>query len=274
MQPLIIDYDKCTADGICAEVCPRKLIEFTDEESKPRPIHEAAEFCINCGHCLAVCPYGAISLNGIEPEDCAKAKESLRPGYNELDLLLRSRRSIRVYKDKPVDRKMLDRLFDTCRYAPSGSNKQPVSWIIATDKERIRLLGQMVIDWMRSAVESRHPLAERLPLESIIQGWENGEDRIFRGAPLVIITHAQEIGSLPLESCVIAMTYFELAASSMGLGTCWVGFLMHAAALYPKIKEALGIPQDHKLYGAMVAGYPKYSYRRIPPRNHTTIRWW
>ncbi len=62
MLPMIIDHDKCKADGICVAVCPRKLIKFFDEESKPRPIPEAAELCFNCGHCLTVCPAGAITI--------------------------------------------------------------------------------------------------------------------------------------------------------------------------------------------------------------------
>ena len=274
MPPVIINHDRCNADGICTEVCPRKLIKFNAQESKPRPIPEAAELCINCGHCLGVCPSGAISLNGITAQDCAETEKSRWPGYNELDLLLRARRSIRVYQDKPVDRQILERLLNTCRYAPSGSNKQPVNWIIAADKDRIHMLGRLVIDWMKDAVQSKQPVAPQWPLASFIQGWENGQDVIFRNAPVVLITHANKISSLPSESCVIAMTYFDLAASSMGLGACWVGFLMIAASLHPPIKTALGIPPDHELYGAMVAGYPQYPYKKIPERNQPHIVWW
>jgi nitroreductase/NAD-dependent dihydropyrimidine dehydrogenase PreA subunit len=274
MLPVIINYDRCNADGICTEVCPRKLIKFNDEGSKPRLTPEAAALCINCGHCLSACPAGAISLNGIASEDCAETVNSRWPGNDELDLFLRSRRSIRVYKEKPVDREMLKRLLDTCRYAPSGSNQQPVNWIIATDKEQIQMLGQLVIDWMKDTVKSKQTIAPQWPLASLIQKWEDGEDVIFRNAPLVIITHAHETSSLPTESCVIAMTYFDLLATSMGLGTCWVGFLMTAASLYAPIREVLDMPHGHKLYGAMVAGYPKYTYKKIPERNRTKVIWW
>jgi len=274
MQHVIIDYDKCNEDGICADVCPRKLIAFTKENSKPIPIPEMEELCISCGHCLAVCPSGAISLKEPSPDECAKINKKLRPGYDQLDHLIRSRRSIRVYKDKPVERRIIEELLDTCRYAPSGSNSQPVKWIIVSGRERLLALGQMVIDWMKDAIESKHPLAEKLPLSAYVAGWEKGEDRIFRNAPMVVMAHAAELGSLPLESSVIAMTYFELAANIKGFGTCWIGFLMHAANLNPQIKKSLGIPEAHKLYGAMSIGYSKYSYQRIPPRNQTDVAWW
>ena len=274
MNPVVIDYEKCNKDGICADVCPRKLIGIDGQTSEPFPKAEAEALCIGCGHCLAVCPSGAISVRGNRPDDCSPMDRKLWPAFAQLDHLFKSRRSIRIYRDKPVARETIEQLLDTSRYAPSGSNMQPVHWIVVTGRERLSDLGQMVIDWMKQAVASKHPLAHRLPLASVIEGWENGEDRIFRGAPAVVITHAPEVGSLPLESCVIALTYFDLAAASMGLGTCWIGFLMLAANFHLPLKAALGIPQDHKLFGAMIVGYPEYSYQRIPPRNQTKVVWW
>ena len=274
MQPVIFDYDKCKADGICADVCPRKLIAVDEKDTKPRPISEAAALCINCGHCLAACPTGAITLNGNTPENCPPINKGLWPDYDRLDQLLKSRRSIRVYKNKPMDSKIIEILLETCRFAPSGSNGQPVNWIIAAGSERLKNLAQLVIDWMRHAVETKQPVAERMHLDVVVKGWERGEDRIFRGAPMVFMTHALETASLPQESCVIAMTYLDLASASMGLGACWVGYLMLAATQHEPLKEALGIPKQHRLYGAMVVGYPKYAYHRIPPRNQPRIVMW
>jgi nitroreductase/NAD-dependent dihydropyrimidine dehydrogenase PreA subunit len=242
MEPIIVDYDKCNADGICADVCPRKLIVVDAEDSMPRPIPEAVELCISCGHCLTACPTSAITLKEVAPEDCPPIKKSLWPDYNQLDQLLKSRRSIRVYQDKPIDSEIIETLLETCRFAPSGSNGQPVNWIMATGSSRLKDLAQLVIDWMSHAVETKQPIAERLHLDVVVRGWD--------------------------------MTYLDLAAASMGLGACWVGYLMLAATQHAPLKKALGIPQDHRLYGAMVVGYPKYSYHRIPPRNQPKVVMW
>ena len=274
MEPVIFDYDKCNNDGICAAVCPRKLIKLDAESSKPESIPEAAELCINCGHCLAVCPTSAIILKGVNSEDCPRINKKRLPDYEQVDLLMRSRRSIRVYKDTPLDHEIIEQLLDTCRYAPSGSNSQPVHWIVASGRERVNDLAQMVIDWMQQAVEDNNPITERMNLDVVVEGWKRGEDRIFRGGPAVMMTHAPEIGSLPSENCVIAMTFLDLAAAVLGLGTCWVGYLMLAASQHPPIREALGIPQDHRFFGAMIVGYPKFSYQRIPQRNQPNVSWW
>jgi nitroreductase/NAD-dependent dihydropyrimidine dehydrogenase PreA subunit len=274
MNPVVFDYEKCTGDGLCVAVCPRKLIEQDTESSKPTTIAEAPELCINCGHCLAVCPSGAISLNGVYPEDCLTTNKNLHPRFDQVDLLLRSRRSIRAYKNRPAENKIIEQLLDTCRYAPSGSNTQPVSWIVASGDQRLRKLAQLVIDWMEHAIETKNPVAERMHLDVVVDSWRKGEDRIFRGAPAVIVSHAPQIGSLPLENCIIAMTYLDVVSASLGLGTCWVGYLMLAASQYAVIGDALEIPRDHRLFGAMVVGYPKYSYQRIPPRNQLNLTWW
>ena len=271
MDPVVIDYDLCNEDGICAAVCPRKLIAI--EESRPVTVAKIAELCIRCGHCLAVCPTGAVAVDGVSADACARIAKKHWPNDVQLDHLMRSRQSIRVYKDKGVDRDILAQIFDTCRYAPSGSNLQPVNWIVVDQQEKIRALAQLAIDWMKQVIDSQHELATKLPLSSVVQAWQNGEDRIFRGAPVVLITHAPRVGSLPLESCVIAMTYFDLMAATKGLGSCWVGFLMLAAAHHPPIRQALGIPDEHLLYGAMVVGYPKYAYKRIPARKPPQVAW-
>jgi nitroreductase len=178
-----------------------------------------------------------------------------------------------VYKNKPVEKEVLERILDTCRHAPTGSNMQQVKWIVTHDKAKIQSLGNLVVAWMKQAVETGHPLAAKLPLAGVVAAWEKGDDRLFRGAPVLVMNHGPKAGSLPLESCVIGLTFFDLIAFANGIGTCWVGLLMVAAANHPPILEALGIPDENKLYGAMLAGYPKFSYQRIPTRNSIDINW-
>ena len=71
----------------------------------------------------------------------------------------------------------------------------------------------------------------------------------------------------------IALTYLELAATSMGLGCCWAGYFNAAAASFPPLIEALALPEGHQSYGAMMIGFPQYQYQRLPARNEPAITW-
>ena len=65
-----INPDKCNHDGICVAECPLKIIALANKESIPVPVPGADDLCINCGHCVAVCPTGALSHKNMSPEQC------------------------------------------------------------------------------------------------------------------------------------------------------------------------------------------------------------
>src|SRR5512137_594592 len=97
MSYLMINQEKCTRDGICAESCPMGLIECQDEISYPTPIDNAEKLCVQCGHCVAVCPRGALSLKTIKPDQCPPIRNDWQLAPEQVEHFLRSRRSIRVY---------------------------------------------------------------------------------------------------------------------------------------------------------------------------------
>lgn len=66
--------------------------------------------------------------------------------------LVRSRRSIRVYDDRPVERETLQRLIDIARYAPTGSNSQMVEWAVIDDRQRLDEICRTTMEWMKKVV--------------------------------------------------------------------------------------------------------------------------
>lgn len=273
MSLFAIDRDKCKRDGICVAVCPGGVIEIKEPEAFPSLVEGGEELCINCGHCVAVCPQGAFRLATMKPEDCAPVKKELLPAPEQVEHLLRSRRSVRSYKQKPVPREILGRLIDIARYAPSGHNDQPTRWIVVEDAKELERLKVMTVDWMRSVIKEWPETEVTIILDSFVNSWERGEDRILRGAPHVIIGHASKSALSPQVDCSTALTYLELAAHSLGLGACWAGALQAAAASHPPIVEALQIPEGHQCFGAMMVGYPRHEFRRIPLRNIPQTLW-
>jgi len=280
-----IDRDTCNRDGICKEVCPVDVINLSDDGS-PVPSIDAEEVCIRCGHCLAVCPTGSLSHRDIEKADCPPVQPALQPAPEQCEYFLRQRRSIRTYKEKPVPRDLLQKLIETARYAPSGHNSQKVKWRVFGKREELDMLSGITVDWMRWVIDVLPERAAGLHFERRVKRWESGVDGILRGAPILIVAHGEketpalppghvpemDNQSAPLDYA-IALTYLELAATGLGLGACWAGYVYKAANAYPPMHKALGLPEGHQCFGAMMAGYPEFSYKLLPLRNPPVITW-
>ncbi len=273
MSLFTIDPKLCKRDGICVEECPARIIEIRKEGDIPSPVEKAEETCIHCGHCVAVCPHGALSLETMGPGDCPPVKREILPGFESAVEFLKSRRSIRAYTKTPLKRETLLTLIDVARYAPSGSNSRPVHWLLIENKKEVERLGALVVDWMRRMVKENPEVAVPGHYDRIIQAWEAGIDRIFRGAPHVAVAYGLRTLPAAQPACIIALTYLELAAYAMGLGPCWAGYFNRASQSFPPLIRALDLPEDHQVFGAIMIGYPKYRYHRIPFRDEPKITW-
>jgi nitroreductase/NAD-dependent dihydropyrimidine dehydrogenase PreA subunit len=267
-----IDTEKCNQDGICVETCAGAFIQL-EEGGYPTQSDDAEELCIRCGACVAVCPTGSFSLRGMPQEECPPVRRKLRLTEEHCEHFLRYRRTIRVFKDKPVPKEDLTRLIEMARYAPSGFNSQCTEWLVLGNKDELNKLAGIIADWMRWMVNNMPEIASAIHLQKDLSRWDEGVDVLLQDAPVVIVAHADKDNHTAFETCIIALTYLELAATSMGLGCCWAGYLEKAATYYPPMREALGLPEGHKCYGAMMVGYPKYRNFRFPTRKQPTIDW-
>ena len=273
MTLFTVDSTMCKRDGICASECPAGIISMAGEDNYPTPVKGAEYYCINCGHCVAVCPQGALALKTMSPQNSTHVQKDMLPGPDQTIHLLASRRSIRSYKKQSVERDILAKLIDIGRYAPSGSNKQPVNWLVIEDSDKVNRLAELVVDWMRFMLKEKPELARAANMDAIVASCEKGQDRICRGAPHMIVAHAPKIIPTAQADCAIGLNYVELAAYSMGLGACWAGYVQAAASVYPPVIDVLGLPEGHQCFGALLVGHPMYSYHRIPVRNEPVVSW-
>jgi len=273
MSVLSVDPAKCARDGTCIAVCPMGIIEFKEKDAYPAMIDGGDALCISCGHCVAVCPHAAMAHACMQPEDCPPVQEALVLNPAHVEHFLRARRSVRQYKQQAADRQLLVKLIDVARFAPSGHNLQPVHWLVIYERKEVDRLAAMVIDWMRNLIREKSPLAASMHLDRVVATWEAGAERICRGAPHVIVAHGHKDNRAAPAACTIALTYLELAAPSFGLGACWGGYFNTAAAAWPPLAEALRLPVGHLSFGAMMVGYPKFKYQRLPLRKDADIIW-
>ncbi len=272
MSLIEVDSERCSRDGICIEVCPLGLLS-PDPEGRPEMHPELAGRCIGCGHCVAVCPNGALD-NGKNPVSKHGAiPEQYCPDPARSELFLRSRRSIRRYEDEPVPREKMLKLLDIARFAPSGHNSQGISYLVVEGPENLMRLRQIVVEWMREAVKHSPKLANRFDMPAIIRAHDNGEDRILRRAPHVIVAHAPAGMAAAPVSTVLSLEYVELLAPALGIGTCWAGYAQICARHFPAFSQFLKIPAGRKITGILMAGYPRYSFHRLPERNPLDVAW-
>lgn len=266
MEFLTVNENRCTKCGLCARACPVGIIAVG--EGLPVTIAKIEKGCITCGHCVAVCPSAALSHCRMTPDDCSPLATDWRPNPDQMEQLVRGRRSIRRYRAEPVERGILERIFEMVRYAPTGGNSQTVQWVVLSDPAEVGRLTSIVVDWLRIL------LAQGAPgVKGLLKSWELGEDPILRNAPALIIAHGVANDSMAKYSSTIALATLELAAVAFGLGACWAGFLHHAALNYGEVHGALGLPPGHQMHGGLMIGYPEFEYTRIPARKPAAVTW-
>jgi nitroreductase/ferredoxin len=272
MDLIEVNQKTCNKDGLCAMECPAGIISF-EKGSFPKPTPGADELCSRCGHCVAVCPKGSLTHRDMPVEKCPHVRKDLLLSEEQCEHFLRNRRSIRVYRDQPVPRSCLERLIDIARYAPSGHNTQDVDWLVIADSAELHHLSDLAVDWLRWRLENDREMALLLHLDRTIVRWGAGYDVILRNAPAVVVVHGLKNNWITAANCTIALTYLELAATSMGLGCCWAGHFMGAAGNFPPMAEALQLPEGNQCFGAMMVGYPRFIYSRLPFRKTPRVAW-
>ena len=271
MNLVTVDPELCTQDGHCVAECPARIIVMVDEIPTVPP--EAEETCIDCGHCVAVCPSAALSLKNLAPAECLPVNKSLHLSPEQAEHTLRSRRSIRSFKNKPIARELLEKVIDIARFAPTASNKQPVHWLVLQNEEEISKVKGLVVDWMEFMIKADPQMAAEKSFDKIVTAQKAGIDRICRGAQQVVFCYADKTLASAETDCAIAMTYLELALPAFGLGDCWGGYVNFASKWWAPLKEFLKIPEEMDVYAVSMVGYPKYRYHRMPERNPAKVEW-
>jgi nitroreductase len=242
-------------------------------ESHPEVIPGGEDLCLVCGHCVAVCPHHALDHSQIPGEGCVPIKKEYELNEEQAVQFLRSRRSIRLYKDTPVEKDKIRGLIEIARYAPTSGNQQLVEWTVFTDKKQIKEIAGFTVDWMRKVLEGDPEPALNPYLPRLLAAWDEGHDLVLREAPALLVTSAPEEALNGLVDLTLSLSYLELAALTMGLGTCWAGMVYRALLHWPPLKEAIQLPEGHTIFYPMMLGYPQVKYHRLPERKPPKITW-
>ncbi|MGQ9457226.1 MAG: nitroreductase family protein [Anaerolineae bacterium] len=287
-MPLVEATETCTGCGLCVQACSPGCLAL----EAGRPLAVRPEACILCGHCVALCPVDALRHRDLNPAGFAPLRPEAVPSPEALREFLRWRRSVRVYRDDPVPRSLVEDLLEVARYAPTAHNAQNVQFLVVDDRACLRDLARLTVDCYRKILgQLRNPLiravlapvvgrevAQRAledvsDFQRLVDRWRAGQDPIFRNAPVLLVAHAEKADYFGRDNCLFATYNVMLEAVTRGLGTCLIGYFIAAWDRDRRVREALGLPEGQRAYAACTLGYPAVRYRKAVPRRPVAVAW-
>ena len=173
-----------------------------------------------------------------------------------------ARRSVRKYKETPVEKEKLDFVLEAGKYAPSAMNNQDRVFIAVTKKEELQALNEVVESISDEATKTR------------IKGRSvEGKFDFFYNAPVLIVACAKKNGLRPAEDCATALQNMFLAGYDVGLGSCWINQLSNKADI-PEINALLkkwGMADGYDVYGCCALGYADGETTITVPKSNKII---
>jgi nitroreductase/NAD-dependent dihydropyrimidine dehydrogenase PreA subunit len=289
MVDILFDAEKCIRCGACVAACPASVF-VQGKDDVPEVVREA--LCIACGHCVAVCPVDAVTHSAFPDGTVIPVDSDLLPSAEQMLELLRSRRSVRVFKDKPVSPEELEQILEAARVAPTGHNAQDVRYVVVQDRALLDAITKSVVRYFTGvAKQLRNPVVRKLyrlavtrseidgianmlpDFDAIKKGYSEGQDPILRGAPCVILAHSPRTVNFPETNAALALHNAALLAHSMNIGSFWTGYVVGACKRNRKIPDLLGIPKGHEVYAGLAVGYPDVTYQKWIQRRVTEVIW-
>lgn len=268
-----INMKECVGCGICAKDCFPNNIEIKDKKAIVKN-----SICMKCGHCIAVCPTNSISLDEYEMGDVKEFnKDTFSIEPERLLNFIKYRRSVRQFKNQPVEDEKILNIIEAGRFTATASNSQNVSYVVV--KEEVAKLRRLALknlsDFARVSL-SKHEISS--VMKSYMERWihmyesdiamSGKNDSLFFNAPAILLI----VSDSPVDAA-LAASNMELMTFAQGLGTFYSGFFVRAAQYNTTINEFLGLNESLKVMVCMVLGYPDVNYLRTVPRKQAKINW-
>lgn len=311
------DPDQCTGCKACLTTCPTSCIQWDDAKKQPyvTGLGNIELACLGCNNCEVVCPAGCIRMRGeykvlkglyktpeerqgdmLPPrpfgkKDINRSFEEISTDLTETENVIYKRRSVRMFKDKPVEKEHINRILEAGRYAPSSGNGQPFKFLVVTDKtvnQKVNKAAEKMIyrykdfyigngRWRSALINILGSLMPNLwdqrPFAAMEKIYQNNGDITF-SAPVVIHVLKDTRGiTNPDIDAAIAAQNMVLTAHSLGLGTCYIGFIASTFKVVPKIKKLLKIKYPYEIVTSICLGYPKMKYDKPVYRGRVAVDW-
>ncbi len=256
-----VDSGKCTRCGECVADCASWIIRMKDGVPAIPP--EEEENCIRCQHCLTICPTGAVSILGLEPGKSLPLPGNT-PSADQVETLIRGRRSVRRFQEENVEPAILQRILDVAAHYASARNDRPVRFSVVDDRKVLaRLREDLMAGLGRKMRQGGFPQGLEFFAE-FVELWEKDKtDILFRGAPHFLVASTPKTSMTGTVDCFIALSCFDLFAPTLGVGTLWDGLAKIAINdILPEFRSRFGVPDDHVFGYSMAFGMTAVRYAR------------
>ena len=175
---------------------------------------------------------------------------------------INKRRSVRAYESKPIPKEVINTIIEAGNQAPStmGMVKgvlrfQPWRFVVVEDPEFKQKLFQTTLPIWKKMTESMKEMDPEIYKKVMIlyEAMPEPKDMIYHGAPVILFVIGPASNAV---SCALACENIMIAACSLGLGSCYVGFgaMVKGDA---DVVQALELTDGERIYGPIVLGYPK-----------------
>jgi len=188
---------------------------------------------------------------------------------NDTISLLIKRRSIRHYLTEQIDDESLELIIKAGLFAPNGGNHQYTRFIVVQNEAKRRELAAMV----RQEFAKREVIDGQYQNNAIIRAKKDENYDFTFHAPTLIIAVAPKTHGNSMADSACALENMQIAATSLGLGACWVNQLhwltdSHSIRSY---LEPLGLKEDEDIFGSIVVGYPARPIQEPAPRKEGRV---
>jgi nitroreductase len=183
--------------------------------------------------------------------------------------VIKTRRCVREYKEDQIPDEDIEFLIDCARYAPSGFNMQPWSFLVIKNKDVMRKISE---HGKKSMIPMLEPMKEISPKarDFLVFLKTKGTDMLYNAPVLVIILGNKNAPTVDYD-CAMAAQNMMLAAQSKGIGSCWIGGVQ-PALMDESFLEELGAPEGYKAIAPLIFGYPKVK-TEAPERAEPEVKW-
>jgi nitroreductase/NAD-dependent dihydropyrimidine dehydrogenase PreA subunit len=276
---IVVDRETCEGCGLCAEICHEDCIGLVHTAGGAvASVHQP--MCSTCTQCIAICPRRALSWDGVPPVAYDRAR---LPSPEQLDELLKERRTIRFFKDEMLDRALVEEIVGYGIYAPT--NNYHLRAVVVDDPSVIEALDSIIIRYVwwlynlffRSKIVFQ--LIHRITPSMQATDKVKMEGDLARGHTFdrpppatVFVVGDRRIG-LSEASAQYALYNMILVAQAKGIGSRLKGTGQILLDRSKAARRRLGLGKHEHILGSLELGYPDVKFRNKVEGKKMRITW-